>query len=117
MPCIHTYIHVRVSRHRLSTHQPASQHSPPPPTLSPSQTNTNPRNNKQVPKAVHFETPNPLIPWERLPFIIPRATMPLAEELSDDPNATVGTSPRLESFIKSPIQPLPPTDQLTSASS
>lgn len=32
-----------------------------------------------MPKAVHFETPNPLIPWERLPFIIPRATMDLAE--------------------------------------
>lgn len=44
----------------------------------------------QVPKAVHFEVPNPLIPWERLPFIIPRATMPLAEEMGDDdPNATV----------------------------
>lgn len=44
----------------------------------------------QVPKAVHFEQPNPLIPWERLPFIIPRANMPLLEEgAQDDPGATV----------------------------
>ena len=44
----------------------------------------------KVPKAVHFETPNPLIPWERLPFIIPRSPVDLAEEgASDDPNATV----------------------------
>ena len=46
--------------------------------------------NGQVPKAVHFEQPNPLIPWERLPFIIPRANMPLQEEgVADDPGATV----------------------------
>ncbi len=39
---------------------------------------------------MHFETPNPLIPWDRLPFIIPRATVELAEEgAGDDPNATV----------------------------
>lgn len=44
----------------------------------------------KVPKAVHFETPNPLIPWERLPFIIPRSTIDLVEEGADeDPNATV----------------------------
>ena len=44
----------------------------------------------QVPKAVHFEQPNPLIPWERLPFIIPRANMPLLEDgAHDDPGATV----------------------------
>ena len=39
---------------------------------------------------MHYETPNPLIPWERLPFVIPRATVPLADALGeDDPNATV----------------------------
>ena len=44
----------------------------------------------EVPKAVHFEQPNPLIPWERLPFIIPRANMKLAEEGRDvDPGATI----------------------------
>jgi hypothetical protein len=57
---------------------------------TPIPTNTTPQTRQQVPKAVHFETPNPLIPWERLPFIIPRSTVDLMEEgADDDPNATV----------------------------
>jgi acyl transferase domain-containing protein len=44
-----------------------------------------------VPRAVHFETPNPHIPWDRLPFEVPRENTPL---LADDPEGTtIATAP------------------------
>lgn len=39
-----------------------------------------------MPRAVHFNTPNPLIPWEKLPFKVPTQNTPLE---SDDPGATL----------------------------
>ena len=39
-----------------------------------------------VPRAVHFNTPNPNIPWEKIPFDVPRKNTPLrADRHSDAP--------------------------------
>src|SRR5262249_53449347 len=31
---------------------------------------------REIPASLHFETPNPSIPWDRLPLTIPREAMP-----------------------------------------
>jgi acyl transferase domain-containing protein len=36
-----------------------------------------------VPKALHFETPNPNIPWDRLPLEVPTKNTPLSPSDAD----------------------------------